>query len=71
MNNVIKAYEVKLGCEYRLFPNRKRSRYLVTKCVDVRDGHPIFLYTDKERNMEKIIKDVAPLENVQVVSTHE
>ncbi len=70
MNNVIKANEVKIGCEYRLFPNRKRSRYLVTKCVDVRNGHPIFLYTDKERNMERRIENVDPRENVQVVSAH-
>ena len=68
MNGIIKICEVKLGCEYRLFPNRKRSRYLVAKCVDVRNGHPIFLYTDKARGLEKRIENVDVFENVQKVS---
>lgn len=67
MNNVIRAYEVIKGKTYRLFPNGKRSQHLVAKCMDVHNGHPIFLYTDTVRKLTKVISNVDSLENVQEV----
>lgn len=68
MNNVIRASEVIKGKNYRLFPNGKRSRYLVVECTDVRNGHPIFIYRDPVRPFTKVISNVDILENVQEVS---
>ena len=68
MNNVIRASEVIKGNSYRLFPNGKRSRYLLVKCLDVQNGHAIFICTYPIRKFKKVISNVDILENVQAVS---
>ena len=71
MNDVIKAYEVTPGFNYRLFPNSKRSRYLVVKALGVSiEKRPLFLYTDPKTKAGHIINNVGLLENVQLVSKH-
>lgn len=67
MNGFIYAVEAKLNTSYRLYPNKSRSRHIVAKCVGFEGNHPVFSYTNQDTNAEKIITDVEPFENIQVV----
>lgn len=64
--SVIQSQHVRIGKNYRLFPNSKRAIYMLVKATgkDLKTGKAIFLYKDDTQCFERIITDVEPHENV-------